>query len=355
MHSVSCLVTSVRRAADTIVGVANASERRADRVVDGWKPLPCTRCGSNRLERGFPVTLEDTDAWTQIAECGECGLIRMSPCPTGEALRGHYGNDYGAFLGRGRSPIKQRVWDTLRDLSSGFTSPALVRTLTPLAARLAKATFDINIRLAGRKRLRVLDVGCGSGDILCYLQSRGCLVQGVDTDRRAADSAAQMGVPVTVGALDSVDVADSSLDVAIMCHSLEHVDGPADDLMLLGGKVRPGGEVHIAVPNGQAIALEVEQEAWLGTSFPLHRWFFKLEDLDDLLRRAGFEIYEASYGMNWKSHFRAWRALRDDYGAISATAHLIRLVAVVARDKSRRDVLRVSATKMHSPPLASAA
>ena len=249
---------------------------------------------------------------------------------------------------------KQRAWDLLRD---SYSRPARPRrtVATRVLAPLAAWAFDINVPLRGREGLRVLDVGCGFGDLLIYLKSRGCEVAGVDLDARAAAVAAQAGVSVTVGHLQQCSFAEASYDTVVMCHSLEHVSDPLGDLKACVRLLRPGGILHVAVPNGASAGLKVDAERWIHLSVPLHFWFFDPESLTAMMSRAGLEIVKTATTSRWH-HLGVSRHQAMNGQPLRAASRLARIASIAFKSPDSGDVLRVIARKPKEPlsiPLAS--
>lgn len=236
-----------------------------------------------------------------IRRCGRCGLRRLWPRPGEQVLKRYYSSDYRAYIGRRRSPAQQAVWDFLRDGASG--APGRGRALAPLRPifrLLAHWAFDTNVPLDRDPLPRILDVGCGFGDLLLYWQSRGADTLGVDFDQRAVDLAHKLGLQVLAGALEEQDLPPESFDVVVFNHSLEHLPHPVGTLKLAARLLRRGGTVHIAVPNGASAGLVLEKDSWEHLSFPLHFWFFNVETLLQSLKSAGFSQFKFHTKNLWR-------------------------------------------------------
>lgn len=96
---------------------------------------------------------------------------------------------------------------------------------------------------------RVLDLGCGEGDLLAYLgKDRGCTGTGVEIDPDAVLTAIRRGVSVIEVDIDEQlgEFADSSYDVVVMSQTLQATRRPAEVLREIG---RIGERCIISVPN----------------------------------------------------------------------------------------------------------
>jgi SAM-dependent methyltransferase len=310
-----------------------------------WVDTSCCLCNETAGRTVLPIPHPDApNGRTRIIECSGCGLRRLDPRPGEEAIGRYYGDDYNAFVGRDRGRAKQALWDLMRD---AWSRPPLRRRrmLEPVLAPLAAWAFDINVPLDTGVSLRVVEMGSGFGDLLIYLKARGCDVHGVDLDARASSRAADYGVPVRLGDLASAQFPSESFDVGIMCHSLEHVADPVAEVREFARILKPGGSLHIAVPNGRALGLELYGADWMHLSLPLHFWFFDAGTLRRLLESLGFSLTRWPVSVSRTHYLGRWldgMTHRDFAGATRTFAHHLR--SSVRRSDSG-DVLRVVARR----------
>jgi SAM-dependent methyltransferase len=89
----------------------------------------------------------------------------------------------------------------------------------------------------------VLDFGCGGGWLLKKLTAREKI--GIEVNPAARQRAIENGIQCW----ESLErVKDSSVDVVISNHALEHTLNPVDVMTMIRHKLRPGGTVHIVTP-----------------------------------------------------------------------------------------------------------
>jgi methionine biosynthesis protein MetW len=97
---------------------------------------------------------------------------------------------------------------------------------------------------------RVIDVGCGSGNLLARLAGHAGHRAGVELSAAAAVQAARVADEVVNLPLDAeLPFAPGSFDVVVCADVLEHVPDPAAALRVATGLCRAGGAVVISVPN----------------------------------------------------------------------------------------------------------
>ena len=135
---------------------------------------------------------------------------------------------------------------------------------------------------------RILDVGCGTGALLCALEPYG-VASGVDISEDSLRYSRQRGLE-RLHQSSSTDLRfeDASFDVLTTSHMLEHV---ADDLKVMREMHRvlaPGGWAVITVP--------AHMHLWSPHDVALgHERRYGRRDLVSKLEESGFEVEFASY------------------------------------------------------------
>ena len=127
--------------------------------------------------------------------------------------------------------------------------------------------------------LRVLDIGCGSGETIYRLSKRHDVL-GIEHDPRAvADS--RIATNITVAAVESMQFDSGSFDVVLMLDVLEHLDDPIKVLCIVRGWIDPGGILIVTVP----------AHGWLWTRFDEvndHRTRYRRPELASELSSSGW-------------------------------------------------------------------
>ena len=117
--------------------------------------------------------------------------------------------------------------------------PAPSSTLRPdlavIAAHIGAAT-------------RVLDVGCGDGELMTALVAKGCDARGLELDATKVARAVARGLSVVQGDCnaDLADFPDASFDTVVLSQTLQTTlrpDRVIDDLL------RIGGQAFVSFPN----------------------------------------------------------------------------------------------------------
>lgn len=100
-------------------------------------------------------------------------------------------------------------------------------------------------------RSRILEVGCGGGALLAFLERRGHEAVGVDILEEAVRLAAQAAPSsrVILARADDLPFADASFDRVVSHHLVEHLDDLPAALREWRRVLRPGGILAICTPN----------------------------------------------------------------------------------------------------------
>jgi len=96
----------------------------------------------------------------------------------------------------------------------------------------------------------VLDIGCGDGSMLRYLQKRGYRdLHGLEISDYAIRRLESEGIHMHRGVLPSIPLADASFDVLIASQVLEHIVRRRTFLKEVRRVLKPGGRCFVFVPD----------------------------------------------------------------------------------------------------------
>ena len=228
--------------------------------------MKCIACGNEHGFRKLSPELCATDNWL----CPECGLVFIPRDPAGKK---DYYRDDGYYT---QSPnLGARRFLTSRHL---------------LLAQARERVERID-QLLGRRveRMSVLDVGCGYGEILGFLKARrACEVTGMEASPSAAQAGSELfGIRIVPGLLEDESLGGERFDLVTCNHTLEHVDDPERFLVLLKGRIKPGGRLYLELPNILWPSGGFTLEAFL---YDEHLQTPSAYNLSLLIRRCGYAI-----------------------------------------------------------------
>ena len=96
---------------------------------------------------------------------------------------------------------------------------------------------------------RVLDLGCGDGELLSLLiKEKNCRAAGIEIDEKAIYKCVERGVSVSHGDIDSglADYSDKRFDYVILNESLQEVLNPEK---VIAEALRVGRKAIVGIPN----------------------------------------------------------------------------------------------------------
>ena len=266
-------------------------------------------------------------------ECTACGSGTTLPLAEPSELAGFYPSRYAPF-----------------ELPTGALG-AVMRAVQ----RARDRSFPLAPLRAGRASGRLLDVGCGRGDLAASWIEAGWEVVGVEPSPEAAAVATRRGAEVTVGTLDTVALEPESVDAVVFRHSLEHVTDPRLDLRRALGALRPGGRIAVLVPNWGSWQRRLFGQYWFPLELPRHRTHFTAAGLGSALGDAGFAEVEVRPGSplittTWSLQFRLFGRCLTESGLPLLAGYAASLpIGAVARavDLARRsgDFLHATAVR----------
>lgn len=136
---------------------------------------------------------------------------------------------------------------------------------------------------------RLLDVGCGSGELLERMQSLDWRVEGLDFDAKAVQVAQEYGLKVRLGTLEEQYYPEGSFDAITMSHVIEHVHDPLALLSECRRILKPGGCLVVVTPNLGSLGHNHFGVDWIALDPPRHLQLFEPQTLRRLAERSGFE------------------------------------------------------------------
>jgi SAM-dependent methyltransferase len=150
----------------------------------------------------------------------------------------------------------------------------------------------IRKEFGGRRDLRILEVGCGTGSNIPMLSEFGT-VEAVEPDDQArAVAARRTGVAIQGGYLPAgVKLDDGAYDLIVLLDVLEHIPDDAGALDGLHAKLAPGGKLLVTVP----------AMPWLWSAHDVahhHQRRYTGGTLKTVLGNAGFRL-------RYQSHFNS--------------------------------------------------
>jgi SAM-dependent methyltransferase len=248
-------------------------------TAPGTAPDRCPVCAAPLGPPLFssPDRLHGTPGRFSVAGCTGCGLGVTLPVVVDPAgLAGFYPSAYNAY-----SSLPRGLPGLVSAAIRGLQCRRALRT-PPLAD------------LAQMPPGRLLDVGCGRGDLGTWFIARGWSVVGVEPSSDACALARSRGLDARVGTLSDVALEPDSFDAVVFRQSLEHVLDPLADLSRAFALLRPGGKIAVSVPNFGCFQSRRFGACWFHLDVPRHRFHFDASSLRSAIAGASFSEISTS-------------------------------------------------------------
>jgi len=215
--------------------------------------------------------------------CGVCGCLQIKNIPA--EMSKYYSGEYYTgnreikaqssikkFINRQRSRLAR---SPLYGFYSFFADYAIERWI-----HITKVKIDS----------RILDVGCGGGDLLYNFHNYGFRnLTGIDPYLK--NSAETAGINFSNKELSE---SEGEFDMIIFNHSFEHIPDQLNALKHALNRLAGGGVIFIRMPVVN-YAYEKYKENWVQLDAPRHIVLHSEKSLEHLCNRAGLKIEQVSY------------------------------------------------------------
>lgn len=284
----------------------------------------CDRPGSVIYENLPDRLFGTTGTWTLVQCPGpDCGLIWLDPMPLEEDIAKAYRHYYThSDTARDHASLPLRLFMAAKQgylaRTYGYQDeePSLGKGLAGQLLYLhpgRRAVIDFNVMwLKPVVQGRLLDVGCGGGEFLGFMQNLGWQVEGVDFDAEAAKNATDKGVHVHVGSLEAQKFAEDTFDAVTMSHFIEHVHHPRQLIEECWRILKPGGRLVMVTPNTGSYGHRLYRDKWMHLDPPRHLHLFNTNTLRRVTESAGFSGVEV------------FTSIRDAYGMFIGSSSIRR-------------------------------
>jgi len=209
-----------------------------------------------------------TNETFNLVQCSDCGLIYINPIPTKEDMSNYYPDGYYSL-----------TFNRFENMYCSIVDIVKIKKIRKY-----------------KKKGKILDVGCGSGDFLVNIKKRGWVVYGVDTSREACKLANEkLKQNIFNSELEECHFPDAYFDVITLWHVLEHVYNPNQLLTEVNKILKKDGILLIEVPNIENPVFKLTKEHYFALDIPRHLYHYTPKTLEQMLNKNGFVISKRSF------------------------------------------------------------
>jgi len=222
---------------------------------------------------------------TDFAQCQHCGIVLRHPMPTTEELDAIYVDLYRS----------DNIFQSRTNQESGS-----------YALKQYANFLNTHIITPGA---RLLDYGCGTGELIELLRASGVGAIGLErSDAARRYALAQRGLELLQG-INGIPCG--SLDIVTMIEVIEHLTDPCTVLSEIRDCLKPGGQIFITTPNRHGFRARLEGGQWREAQKKFHVILFERESLSNLLRQCGYtQIEQIRYSPAQRPGLKGWAISR---------------------------------------------
>ncbi|PIB37007.1 methyltransferase [Reichenbachiella sp. 5M10] len=204
-----------------------------------------------------------------IMKCNNCNLLFTSPRPNQKSIGRYYAfDDYISHTDKANN-LTNRIYK-------------LVRNYT------IKTKYKLLDRLSENKT--ILDIGCGTGQLLQHLKEKNWTVTGIEPDPSARAIAIQHLKENIYQ--DYQELPNKKYGIISLWHVLEHVHDINGTLQKIRTHLSKKSRLVIALPNCDSYDQRFYKNHWAAYDVPRHLYHFNQQTITELMKYNAFELVE---------------------------------------------------------------
>lgn len=251
----------------------------------------CFICQSTKFRSLYtsPDRMFDIPGSFVYMQCISCGLVFLNPQPEEKTLRKHYpSQQYFAYDKEGKGGL---IGSLREYLVKRIYHPTFLSRVLMFLLHTTFATPSYH------KKGKILDIGCGTGDMLILFKELGWEAYGIDIDKNAIRLAKTRGLKhLRVGTYKDVEqYQDNYFDCIRLYHVIEHIDDPLLCLKILHKKLKPQGELFLCTPNFNTPLQKTFGTYWSALDAPRHLYLFTPQTLARTAKIYNFVVTSVAY------------------------------------------------------------
>ena len=273
----------------------------------------CPWCNSEKAHKhlelkDYFLTQEDFEIWV----CEDCGLLYTSPRPAPEKIGDYYKSEAYYSHQENKIGLIPRIYESVKKVN---------------------LKHKVNLAIGGLEKGKLLDIGCGVGDFLQQIESKGWQCTGIEPSEDAA-KIAKKRIQATIYKPEEIDtLIDETYDVITMWHVLEHVDDLRTEVEHLFRLLKKGGRLVIALPNYKSYDATYYQDKWAAYDVPRHLNHFDKQTIVNIFNTKGLKIKNIEK-LPWDAYYISFMSEKYKQNGLPLVRGLIR--GMISNCKARK-------------------
>lgn len=258
--------------------------------------IACRLCGNAEGNRPFQFRemFLCTKETFNYFECAECGSLQISEIPG--SMKSYYPEDYYSFRSEELPDMQVDLKTKVKRYLSSVRDRYVV-TGEGLAGRLIFSLYpNVEKKLVSLRGLcktaetAILDVGCGSGELLLYLKRLGLNnLEGIDPYISKTIVHCN-SVRIYKSELLDFDPGEKKYDIIMLHHVLEHLADPLEVLSRCRELLSGDGILIIRTPVAGTFGWREFAENWVQLDAPRHLIIHSVDSLKNLSKKSGLKF-----------------------------------------------------------------
>ncbi|MEO0075735.1 MAG: class I SAM-dependent methyltransferase [candidate division WOR-3 bacterium] len=145
------------------------------------------------------------------------------------------------------------------------------------------------------KKGSLLDIGCGRGEFLNFIRSKGFEVEGIEPNLKAREYAIN-NYSLKIYTIDNFPKNSYlKFDVITFWHSFEHLQDPLKMLEFINCNLKKKGYLILAFPNSESFDSYYYKEYWAAWDVPRHLFHFNFSSIYYIAKKLNFKIININF------------------------------------------------------------
>ena len=204
-----------------------------------------------------------------ILSCEKCGFKMTSPAPQPDEIRRYYES---------------------RDYISHDTKEKNLMNLAYKFLRFFTLRAKGKIVRKNSSGVKILDIGCGTGEFLARMRKMGYDCSGVEPNEKARAFAERKHSLPVYNIIKAKELETGTYDCITLWHVLEHMHDLNETVSALKGLLKPTGKIILALPNPESWDAKYYKQFWAAYDLPRHLYHFSARNISDLATRFGLQV-----------------------------------------------------------------
>lgn len=205
-------------------------------------------------------------------KCINCGLVSTYPLPSKKEIKNHYKKEFN----KGNYKFLRLYSKQYQKVYSGF--------LSEIEKYLINEGKSLN-------KLKILDIGCFTGDFLLLASIEGADVWGIELQKEAV-RIADKKLP---GRIKEKNISDNpfkkqKFDIITMFGLIEHIENPQKTIHEIKNMLKKDGILVIQTPNIDSVLAKLLQKYWPPYTPVEHIHLFGKKSINKILNNNDLQI-----------------------------------------------------------------